>query len=195
MLPAETRRTMTHAPAILVPLADGFEEVEAVAIVDVLRRADLEVVTAALEGTVATGAHGLRIETDAALGELDLGRFGALVLPGGMPGTTHLAEDGRVLGLVRSLVGEGGTVAAICAAPLVLAAAGVLEGHAFTHYPGITEGLPRGASEARVVVSEPLVTSRGPGTALEFALALVERFRGAEKAAELERAMLVARPR
>lgn len=184
---------MNPTPRILVPLADGFEEVEAVAIVDVLRRAGLEVVTAGLAGDAATGSHGIRVGADAALDDLDLAGFDAVVLPGGMPGSQHLAEDERVLALVRRLAREDKTVAAICAAPLVLAAAGALAGHAFTSHPSVTARLPAGGSEERVVRSGGVFTSRGPGTALEFALALVEHFVGAETAAELARAMLVRR--
>ena len=180
---------------ILVPLADGFEETEAVAIVDVLRRADLAVTTAGLAGTRVRGAHAITLEADAALEALDLSEFTAIVLPGGMPGTTNLLNDERILDLLRRLAAEGRTTAAICAAPLVLDAVGLLEGREFTCHPSVGE--PLGVSAApdgpRVVESGTLVTSRGPGTALEFALSLVERFAGARKAEELASAMLVPR--
>lgn len=183
------------AERILVPLAEGFEEIEAVAIVDVLRRGGLDVTTAGLEAGTVTGSHGIAVQPDAALGELDLERFTCVVLPGGMPGTLHLAADERVIALVRRLHGEGRTTAAICAAPLVLEKAGVLGKSPLTSHPSVRAELAGRAlvAEPRVVSSGPIVTSQGPGTAIEFALALVERFAGGEKARELERAMLARR--
>lgn len=183
------------AEKILVPLAEGFEEVEAMAVVDVLRRAELEVVTAGLHGVRVRAAHGVTVEADLPLAELDLDSITALVLPGGMPGSTNLAADQRILELCRRLAAEGRTTAAICAAPLVLQAAGVLEGHRITCHPATREQLAEAKPVAapRVVESGSVVTSQGPGTALEFSLALVERFRGAQKAAELAAAMLVRR--
>lgn len=180
---------------ILVPLAEGFEEVEAVAIVDVLRRAELEVTTCGLGGRRITGSHGIAIETDVALEGLDLAPFTAIVLPGGMPGTTNLAAEPRLLALIQRLHGGGRTTAALCAAPLVLEAAGVLEGTPFTCHPSVRRELAarKPLAEPRVVESGPVITSQGPGTALEFALALVERFAGAPKAAELAAAMRVER--
>lgn len=182
-----------HATRILVPLAPGFEEIEAVGILDVLRRAELEVVAAGLAPGPVTGSHGITLVPDAALGELDLDSFDALVLPGGMPGTRNLMADGRLLDLVRRLAREGRTTAAICAAPLVLHAAGVLGQAALTSHPSVRAEL-RGLDlrdAPRVVDSGAIVTSQGPGTVLEFALALVARWRGAERARELGRAMLV----
>jgi protein deglycase len=182
---------MTPPTKILVPLAEGFEDVEAVAIIDVLRRAELDVVTAGLSGTSVTGSHGIRVEADAALGDVDTDELSAVVLPGGMPGTTNLMQDERVLDIVHQLAASSQTVAAICAATLVLDAAGVLAGHDFTCHPSVASRLPGTASEARVVHSGNLFTSRGPGTALEFSLALVAHLASPEAATELERAMLV----
>lgn len=179
---------------ILVPLAEGFEEVEAVAIVDVLRRAGLAVTTVGLGGTRIEGSHGIAVEADVALEGLDLAPFTAVVLPGGMPGTTNLAAEPRLLALIRRLHAEGRTTAAVCAAPLVLEAAGVLEGTPITCHPSVRKPLAARAplEGSRVVESGTVITSQGPGTALEFALALVERFVGAAKAAELAAAMRVA---
>lgn len=178
---------------ILVPLAAGFEETEAVAIIDVLRRADLDVVVAGLLAGPVEGSHGIALVPDAALDEVDLDAITAIVLPGGMPGSRNLAADERVLALVRRLAGEGRTTAAICAAPIVLQAAGVVRGLEITSHPSVQKELTDSVflGEPRVVVSGAVVTSQGPGTALEFALALVARWRGEERAAELRRAMLV----
>jgi 4-methyl-5(b-hydroxyethyl)-thiazole monophosphate biosynthesis len=184
---------MSTPHKLLVPLAEGFEEIEAVALIDVLRRAELEVVVAALEGGSVTGSHGIALLADAVLGDLDLEEFTGVVLPGGMPGTTNLMEDPRVLGLVRRFSSEGRLVAAICAAPLVLDAAGVLAGHPFTSHPSVASRLPAEPSEERVVLSGHIATSRGPGTALEFGLALVEQLAGADVAERLATSMLIRR--
>ena len=122
---------MANPETILVPLADGFEEIEAVTIIDVLRRADLSVLVAGLAPGPVRGAHGITMETDCALEEVEAASVGSIVLPGGMPGTTHLARDERVLRFVRTLHAAGKGVAAICAAPLVLAEAGILGSIAF----------------------------------------------------------------
>lgn len=190
-----TRRMSTR---ILVPLAAGFEELEAVAIVDVLRRAELDVVTASLERGVVEGAHGIRVEPDAWIEEVDLDSVDAIVLPGGMSGTRALMADERVLGVIRRLAAEERITAAVCAAPLVLAKAGVISGAAVTSHPAVREEL--GAGDA-VVVDAPcvvesggVITSQGPGTSLEFALALVSRLADPEVAEDLRRAMLVSSP-
>jgi len=178
---------------ILVPLAEGFEEIEAVAIVDVLRRAGLEVTTASLRPGPVTGAHGIALEADVELGALEAATFDVLVLPGGMPGTTNLMEDERVLAAVRALHAAGRPTAAICAAPLVLARAGVIGGVAVTSHPSVRGRLGDAdvRSEPRVVRSGTVVTSQGPGTAIEFALALVSDLVGPARAAQLSEAMLV----
>ena len=187
---------------VLVPLADGFEELEAVTIIDVLRRAGLEVVVAdlgSLDGARrATGSHAITLATDASIdafaGAEARAGVAALVLPGGMPGAATLRDDARVGELVRALEQGGQLVAAICAAPIALAAAGVLEGRPATSYPAFQDQLAGAAvqSEARVVVDGQLVTSQGPGTALDFALALVAKLVDQAKADELAAAMLVA---
>jgi 4-methyl-5(b-hydroxyethyl)-thiazole monophosphate biosynthesis len=175
----------------LVLLADGFEEIEAVTIVDVLRRAEVAVTTAALGKSPVTGAHGIALVADRALDGLSVADFDAVVLPGGMPGSRHLKEDARVLSLLRQAMSTQKTVAAVCAAPIALEAAGVLAGRRATSYPG--HELPSASySEERVVIDGNLVTSRGPGTALEFALALVEKLAGADVKERLARAMLVS---
>lgn len=187
---------MSDPRTVLVPLAPGFEEIEAVAIVDVLRRAELDVVLAGLVPGPIQGAHGITLETDKALDEVDPAEVALLVLPGGQPGTDNLMADERVLGLVRGLQASGRPTAAICAAPMVLARAGVLDGLVATSHPTVRDRL--GGAEVvdgpRVVRSGSVFTSQGPGTALEFALALVEELRGPSAAQALEQAMLVALP-
>lgn len=176
---------------VLVPLAEGFEEIEAITIVDVLRRASIDVVTAALGERVVPGAHGIPVTADARLDEAKAADYDAIVLPGGMPGSRTLRDDARVLGIVKTLARENKLVAAICAAPIALEAAGVLAGKRATSYPG--NELPSARYvEERVVTDGTLVTSRGPGTALEFALVLVERLKGQETAQKLRAGMIVS---
>lgn len=178
---------------VLVLLADGFEEMECVIIVDVLRRGGLDVTLAGLAEGARVGSHGIRIVPDCSLEQVadTSSGFAALVLPGGMPGARNLREDARVLELIRRFVQDARVVGAICAAPIALEAAGVLGGRRATSYPG--HALPSAeAVEERVVWDGSVVTSRGPGTAFEFALSLVEHLVSSERAAELRRAMLVA---
>lgn len=181
------------AERILVPLAEGFEEIEAVAIIDVLRRAELEVVVAGLGAGPIRGSHGISIETDAELDDVDVESLTAVCLPGGMPGTTHLAQDERILAIVRRMHEQGRPTAAICAAPMVLAQAGIVTGVDVTSHPSVVDrlGAAHFVDGPRIVESGHIVTSRGPGTAIEFALALVRRLRGEETARQLASAMLV----
>ncbi len=176
---------------VCVPLAEGFEEIEALTVVDVLRRASLEVKTAALKGPEVAGAHGVVVKADTDLDQALSAEWDCVVLPGGMPGSTNLRDDPRVGKLLQKTVQAGGLVAAICAAPIALARYGLLEGKKATSYPGFAEQMP-GAQyrEERVVKDKGVVTSRGPGTAMEFALALVEELAGAEKASELKEQLL-----
>jgi len=166
---------------VLVPLAEGFEEIEAVTVIDILRRADIEVLTAGLQDGPVSGSHGIPLVPDGTLAEVLDEDFDMMVLPGGLPGADHLENDPRVAGMLRRLADSGRFTAAICAAPKVLAAAGLLDGRTATSYPGFldparTPGLE--LSEAPVVEDGPVITSRGPGTATDFALALVERLEG-----------------
>jgi 4-methyl-5(b-hydroxyethyl)-thiazole monophosphate biosynthesis len=166
-------------PRVLVPLAPGFEELEAVTIVDVLRRAGVEVVTAALGANPVVGSHDVAVHADRTLDDVLAEDFDMVCLPGGMPGTRHLREDPRVLELVRRHAARRAHVAAICAAPSVLAAAGVLEGRRATSFPGFLDATGGAMPSSQpVVVDGRVVTSRGPGTALDFALVLVEELAG-----------------
>jgi 4-methyl-5(b-hydroxyethyl)-thiazole monophosphate biosynthesis len=179
---------------VLVPLADGFEEIEAATIIDVLRRAGVDVTVAALRGHPVRGAHGIGIAADVTLAEVERRRFDAVVLPGGMPGAANLRDDPRVTAALCDVVKRGGTAAAICAAPIALEAAGLLKGRRATAYPGFREELGSASDRVsdRVVSDGPIVTSAGPGTAMEFALALVERLVSKETADKLRDAMLVS---
>jgi len=187
---------------VVVPMAEGFEEIEFVTIVDILRRAEVEVVTASLgkkngdkyagkggvadEDEVGTvqGSHGIRIIPDAALDDIHPEDFDAVVLPGGYPGFVHLGEDERVLTIVRRMDELGKYVAAICGAPSVLIKAGVVEGKKATIHPAGRKDLTDDQYvDDRVVVSGKLVTSKAAGTAMEFALRLVGELIGEDEEA------------
>ncbi|MEJ2513913.1 MAG: DJ-1/PfpI family protein [Gammaproteobacteria bacterium] len=166
---------------VLVPLADGFEEIEAVTVIDILRRAEIEVVTAGLGQGPARGSRDIHVVPDTVLDTVQDEDFDMVVLPGGLAGADNLQNDGRIIALLKRLAAGGRVTAAICAAPRVLAAAGLLENRTATGFPGLldpvsTPGLS--LSEAPVVEDGTVITSRGPGTAMDFALALVERLAG-----------------
>lgn len=178
---------------VLVPLAAGAEEMETVIIVDVLRRAGLEVVMAGLDGRdPVVCSRNVRLLPDCALGEAQ-GSFDAIVLPGGAKGADNLAASKTVQGLLREYADAGKVVAAICAAPIALAAAGVGQGCALTSHPSVKERLLAFGryQEDRVVWDGKLLTSRGPGTAFEFALALIEELLGREAAEKVASPMLL----
>ena len=169
----------------LVILAEGNEEVEAMTQVDLLRRADILVTVAGLSGTEVKGSHDIVVTADIALEQFS-GDFDAVILPGGMPGTVYLYKSGTVLSIVREAYNKGLLCAAICAAPLVLNTAGILKGKKFTCYPGIEEKIDYGTfCEDKVVCDGNIITSRGVGTAIPFALAIVEYLLGKEKSDEL----------
>ena len=176
----------------LVPLADGCEEMEAVILIDVLRRAGWEVVAAGLASGPVTGSRGVRLVADADWAEVEPTAFDVLVLPGGGPGTERLRADRRVLDALRAHHAAGRIVAAICAAPLVLQAAGLLDGKEATCHPGVADALTRARHVDRPVVwTGHIATSQGPGTAFAFALALVERIDGPDAARRIAREMVL----
>jgi 4-methyl-5(b-hydroxyethyl)-thiazole monophosphate biosynthesis len=169
------------AKTTLVILGKGFEEIEALAPVDLLRRAGVECTTASCEGDrMVLGRSGIRVEADTLLDEVAGRTFDCLVVPGG-PGTMALRQDPRVLDLVRAHHGEDKLIGAICAAPVVLLDAGVLPGIRYTGHASILLELPE-IQEQAVVVDGRVLTSRGAGTAVEFALALVAMLVGQEQA-------------
>jgi len=175
---------------VLVPLAEGFEELEAVTIIDVLRRAGIDVVVASLGDSLVAGSHGIRIAADTPLAALAEQEFDMIAMPGGMPGADHLKKDARVAALIQHLQRQGKPVAAICAAPMVLAAAGALDGRRATSYPGFLDDATRTTVVDEAVVNDNgVITSRGPGTALDFALALVAELAGGPARDQVEAAL------
>ncbi len=177
----------------LVPLADGAEEMETVTIVDVLRRGGMEVILAGLAGAAAVKcSRGVRLLPDCALSEAE-GEFDIIVLPGGAEGAATLAASPVIKALLRRQEEQGRMIAAICAAPIALVAAGVAHGHALTSHPSVKDQVaPHGRyCEERVVVEGKTITSRGPGTALEFALKIIEMLFDAERAEKVGAPMLL----
>jgi 4-methyl-5(b-hydroxyethyl)-thiazole monophosphate biosynthesis len=177
---------------ICIPLADGFEEIEAVTLIDVFRRAGFVVKTCGVSGLYVRGAHDIMLTADITLDEALDGEWDLVALPGGMPGATNLRDDDRIGELLERTAEAGGFVGAICAAPIVLAHFGFIKGRKATSYPGFAGQMP-GAEycEDRVVCDGRVLTSRGPGTAMEFALAIAELFAGKEQAETLKKQMLV----
>lgn len=168
----------------LVILAESFEEIEAVAVIDILRRAGMECTVAAQhDSKFVTGKTGIQIVADELLSDVLEQTFDLVVLPGG-PGVRHLKKDERVVKLVRKQAGSEGHVGAICAAPTVLNEAGLLTGRRYTAHPTVGQELASIILEP-VVRDGNIVTSRGAGTAIPFALVLVEQLCGKEKAAEI----------
>lgn len=175
---------------ILCLLAPGFEEIETVTPVDLLRRAEVEVVMAAMgDDTHVTGRSGIILVADALLGDVDAEGFDLLLIPGG-PGVAELRLDGRTATLAAQFVKAEKPVAAICAAPLVLADAGLLEGRHFTAHHSVHEELPGVLKAERVVEDGLIITSAGAGTAVDFGLWLVQRMAGRTKAVEVAQSIM-----
>lgn len=178
--------------SVLVPLAEGCEELEAVTIIDLLVRAGVEVVTAGLQPGPITASRGVVLVPQMVLDEALMREYDMVVLPGGMPGAKYLDEDPRIAQLLKKMAESDRIVAAICAAPRVLANAGVLAGKRATSYPGHLDKmcLPDVEFEEQPVVQDgKVITSRGPGTAMDFTLTLIELLVGKAKRIEVESAL------
>lgn len=178
--------------SVLVPLAEGFEELEAVSIIDILRRGEVEVVSAGLREGPVRGARGTVILPDSTLDAVMERDFDLIALPGGQPGTRNLHADPRVKMLLARFRDQGRFTAAICAAPSIFADYGLLAGKRATSFPGSIDP-QRGDfqySEESVVVDGNVITSRGPGTAMDFALTLVELLQGPARRTAVEQGLV-----
>lgn len=160
-------------------MADGCEEIEGLTVVDIARRAGIEIDTISITGKpVVTSSHKVTFETDTTKEEADFASYDGIVLPGGMPGTIHLGEDETVNRVIKEFAAAGKLVAAICAAPSVLGQAGILEGKKATCHPGFEEKLAGADCKLDPVVCDGnIITSRGMGTAIPFALEIVRYFK------------------
>lgn len=177
---------------VYVFLANDFEEIEALTAVDLLRRAEIQVKTVSImEEKLVYGAHGIGVEADILFREGLYDKCAMLILPGGMPGTTNLCNHKDLNEELKEFAAAGKPIAAICAAPMVLGRAGLLAGHTATIYEGMEEELTGAVhSSEKVVVSGNIITSKGPGTAMDFALGIIAYLKGAEKAREIAAELL-----
>jgi len=178
---------------VLVPLANGFEEIEAVAIIDVLRRAEIEVFVASLgEDAQVDGANGITVVADMDIKDIIVDELDMIVLPGGWDGTYALADNVTVQSILKEMDQKGKNIAAICAAPFALHKAGVLK-HEYTCYPSVEEEIRKEGfmgDMAMVVEHDNIMTSRGPGTAICFALEIVKKLQGEEMYLALKEGLL-----
>lgn len=178
---------------IIVPLAEGFEEIEAVSIIDVLRRAQIETTTVSVsKQKEVTGAHGIQMLADKLFDEIDFDAFDMIVLPGGMPGTNNLKNHAGLTAQIEKFYQNEKLLGAICAAPLVFGNLGILKDRKATSYPGFEDQL-KGAQVTGeyVEVSGKVITGKGAGVAIRFALRIVEMLKGEAFAAELAEKMIV----
>lgn len=178
---------------LLVYVADGFEEIEMCTIVDIARRADLTVDIVSMTGSKELrGAHGIVVLADELYEDVSPDNYRAYFTPGGMPGAANLRDDKRVTGDLKKAYEEGREIFAICAAPIILEAAGLLEGKKGTSYPGFGDDLNYSSYEEKVFVHDGQIhTSRGPATAIYFAVELVRILKGEEAATQLEEDLLL----
>lgn len=164
---------------VVVFLADGFEEIEALTPVDVLRRGGVEVKTVGIGSSEVCGSHGILVKCDMRDNELDKSKVDAVILPGGMPGTLNLKNSKTVTSLIKHIYDNGGLVAAICAAPSVLGSLGILNGRVATCYPGFEDEL-KGAEikQNGVCIDGNVITAKGPGVSLDFSFAVLNFLKG-----------------
>lgn len=175
----------------VILLADGFEEVEAVTPIDFLRRAGVDVTLVGVSGPVAEGSRGISVETDLTVEEYS-DSPDMVIIPGGKAGAAHVAASAAARDIIRQAYNNSALVAALCAAPaLVLGPMGLLDGRKYTCYPGFEKEMTEGIFlEDRVVVDGTLITSRGPGTAAEFSLTLIEKMVGKKESEAIQRGTL-----
>ena len=157
---------------ILIPLANGFEETEAIATADVLRRANMDVVLAGIPGQIVEGAHGIKVISDKKIEDARKEEFDAVVLPGGNPGYKNLSQSNNVIDILRDFNSKKKLIAAICASPSILAKLGILNDKKATIFPGMEREIPR-PRDSKVIVDGNVITSQGPGTTIDFALEIV----------------------
>ncbi len=177
---------------VYIFLADGFEDIEGLTVVDLMRRAKIDIRTISIKETrEVTTSHGITLMTDGLFSETDFGDADMLVLPGGMPGTRYLGEYEPLKELLAEHYGKGGRIAAICAAPSIFGALGFLKGRRATSYPSFMDKLD-GAETVKdsVAVDGNVTTSRGMGTAIDFGLSLIAQLLGKEKAGEIAQSII-----
>ncbi|MDM8561950.1 DJ-1/PfpI family protein [Candidatus Marithioploca araucensis] len=180
---------------VLVPLAQGCEELEAITIIDLLRRAGITVITAGLDEKPVKASRGVMLIPDTTLDNAVKQSLDMIVLPGGLPGADHLNNDPRIHQLLKEMAQQGKPIAAICAAPKVLANAGLLANKSATSYPGVLENMEvpdMHFKDVPVLKDGNIITSRGPGTAMDFALELIDTLVGHEIRTQVEASLVRA---
>lgn len=175
---------------VCILISNGFEEIEGLTVCDVLRRAEVECDLVSIGDREVIGAHNIKVISDKIIDDIN-DEYDAVVLPGGMPGSTNLRDDSRVMELVQKMNRDGKLVTAICAAPIALAKAGVLEGKNVTSYPGFEDELGNvNYLEDLVVVDSNIITSRGPATALEFSYEILKNLKMCKAEEDIREGML-----
>ncbi|MBN2606091.1 MAG: DJ-1/PfpI family protein [Thiotrichales bacterium] len=179
---------------VMVPLAQGCEELEAVTIIDLLVRAGVQVVTVSLDDhLVITASRGVKLVADSSIDNVDAADFDMVVLPGGLPGANHLNDSVALRNFLTNMSMKQALIGAICAAPKVLVSAGLLDNKKATSFPGHIDKAPAKNMtylEEAVVIDGNIITSRGPGTAMDFALTLIELLVGSEAKEQVEAGLL-----
>ena len=175
---------------VMVPLANGFEEIEALAIVDILRRAGIQTETVGIVGSVIESSHGVRVMVDKRINEIVPEEYDAIILPGGSPGYKNLARSNRLMEIIKDFNNKNKIIGAICGSPSILAKQGLLDNKKATIYPG-NEKLLAYPRDKAVVTDGNIITSQGPGTAIEFALKIVEKLLDQHTAQRLRRELVV----
>lgn len=177
---------------VYVFLGEGFEEIEALTVVDLMRRASIDVETVSvMNSSVVTGSHEISVHADRLYNEADFNSCEMIVLPGGMPGTTNLCAHKELNKKIKEFHSAGKYIAAICAAPMVFGKAGILHGHEATIYSGMEDELTGAVvRNQKVVVSKNVITSKGPGTAMDFALKLIELIKGFDASEKVAKGLL-----
>ena len=179
---------------LLVMLAKGFEEVEALTVVDYLRRSGLEVVMVSItDDKLIQGSHGIKVMADLTMDELrDVSNYRGIIIPGGMGGAAALRDNSTVIELVQEFFKQNKLIAAICAGPIVLGKAGILSNKSATCYPGFGSQLGAGKLKEDIVVKDGnIITSRGPATTVYFALKIIEHLQGEDRKREIKKAILL----
>lgn len=178
---------------IFIHLAEGFEEIEAITIADVLRRGMVDAKLVSMtEDKIVTGSHGIKVEADILFCNADYEGCQMIILPGGMPGTKKLGDNQKLIDIIIKFNNEGKWIGAICAAPMVLAIAGIIQGRKATIYPGMEQHLVKAEiSVENVVVDGNVITSRGPGTAMDFSLKVLEIMKGKEISEKIRKGLIL----
>lgn len=177
----------------IILLPDGFEEIEALTVVDVLRRADITCDMCSMEGVNVRGSHNIQITADILFDKADFGRYDAIILPGGMPGSTNLRDNERVIEVLRKFNSSNKPICAICAAPIALERAGIVEKRCITSHPSVQDQLTA-CTYMEEITSEDgnIITSRGPASAIYFALHILKKLGFESNADELKKSMMLS---